>query len=291
MPNQTQNLSDQLTTVTGLGNLVPLYQLNPVDGDARVPGANNVQLLGSTNSSGVTAVAIGWLKPSDALIDRFEIWVQRTAYTNTNPYLAASVTDSPASFQVTSDQNTVCIATIVTVLKNGLRSDFKSSPTVTFNVSIISTTQASTLHVNNLGVNIIVDSVQIGGVGQNVEAVEVNDATSHNTTTQTTDGFKIYNGDPSVTAKLAASMTNDGSGHGQVKVADGSNTGQLDGAGTRILLDGSTGDLKMVGKLWLSAAFSTTATAGAQTLPANPVGFITIEGPSNVTYKIPVYNN
>lgn len=290
MPNQTQNLSDQLTTVTGLGNLVPLYQLNPVDGDARVPGANNVKLLGSTNSSGVTAVAIGWLKPSDALIDRFEIWVQRTAYTNTNPYLAASTVDSPASFQVTSDQNTVCIATIVTVLKNGLRSDFKSSPTVTFNVFVVSTTQASTLHVSNLGVDIAIDSVQIGGVGQNIEAVEVQDSTSKNTTTQTTDGFKVYNGDPSLTAKIAASMTNDGFGRGQIKAANGTQTGQLDSAGTRVLLDGNTGDISMNGTFRLTTTLSGSATAGAATLPAQPTGFLQVVI-NGVTSKIPVYNN
>lgn len=35
---------------------------------------------------------------------------------------------------------------------------------------------------------------------------------------------------------------------------------------------------------------STTATAGAQTLPANPAGFIIVTLPNGSTVKIPYYN-
>lgn len=127
-------LADRLTKLESTRADSRLYQLSPVDADIRVPSAENVELISSEALSGATKVAIRWVKPDDPNIDRFEIWVSRTAYESSTPYLAISVKDSPAAFTVTADRDTSAVAYIRTVMKNGLGTDLNASPTVSFNV-------------------------------------------------------------------------------------------------------------------------------------------------------------
>jgi hypothetical protein len=164
-------LSDKLVRLEAGGNDVPLYQLPPYDYDSRVQAAQNVTLLGSTPASGSTAVAIGWTKPTDPNIDRFEIWVRRSAYSTENPYLVASVTDAPASFTVSADSNTIVVAYVRTIMKNGLSTEIGASPTVAFNVTqnpaIIADGSVTTNKLANLAVtsakinNLAVGTAQI----------------------------------------------------------------------------------------------------------------------------------
>lgn len=133
--SDVQRLTNELYRVQNGQSVQPLYQLSPVPYDPRVQAAGNVKLLGTQQANGSTSVAIGFIKPPDSNISHFEVWVQRSAYTGENPYQVASVSDSPATFTVNSDQNTVVIAFIRTIQKNGLATDLQASPTVTFNVS------------------------------------------------------------------------------------------------------------------------------------------------------------
>jgi hypothetical protein len=138
MPDDQQTSANQLYRVINGQSTQPFYQLSPVAADQRVQPAGNVQLLGTQQANGATSVAIGFTKPPDPNIDHFEIWVQRSAYSSENPYQVASVTDAPATFTVAADQNTVVIAFIRTIQKNGLATDLQASPTVTFNVTLAS---------------------------------------------------------------------------------------------------------------------------------------------------------
>ena len=282
-----QNISDQLTTITSAGNMVPLYQLNPVDGDLRVPPAEFVQLLGSNQTSGVTAVALGWQKPSNNLIDRFEIWIQRTAYSSQNPFMAVAVTDSPASFSVTSDQNTVCIATIVTVLKNGLRTDFKSSPTVTFNVSVVTATSVSSLNLNANGKTVSIDSNAFNAT--HIESIEVKDNVSANAALIYDALIALFKTDPNNNIRVV-SIENAGN-VGIIRLTTGSGSGHIDGQGSTIVLDATSGNISFEGMLRTSASLASTATAGAATLPSNPIGFLNMIYNGVLAGKIAIYNN
>jgi len=60
--------------------------------------------------------------------------VQRTAFQSENPYQIAAVDDAPAAFTITTDQDTAALMTVRTVMKNGLSTDLRSSPTAAVNV-------------------------------------------------------------------------------------------------------------------------------------------------------------
>ncbi len=130
------DVSDRLDRIEGKLQDVPLYQLPPIDGDVRVEPVGNVQLIQAEQTSGATKVAIRWTEPENLEVDRYEVWVSRTAYSSESPYLVASVQHSPAAFTVTADQDTAAIAYIRTVYKNGLGTDLNASPTVTFAVDV-----------------------------------------------------------------------------------------------------------------------------------------------------------
>jgi len=126
-------LADRVKRLESALNDVPLYQLAV---DTRVLPAESVELISSESVAGSTRVAIRWIRPSDANIDHFEIWVKRTAFDAETPYLIAAVADSPSAFTVAADRDTVAVAYIRTFLKNGLSTDLNTSPTVTFQVYV-----------------------------------------------------------------------------------------------------------------------------------------------------------
>ncbi len=127
-------LSDRLNKLESRRADTPLYHLSPIESDIRVPAAENLELVSSQATSGATKVALRWVNPQDPTISHYEIWIKRTAYQSDNPYLIASVQKSPAVFTVTADLDTVAVAYVRTVMKNGLGTDLNSSPTVSFNV-------------------------------------------------------------------------------------------------------------------------------------------------------------
>jgi len=112
----------------------PLYQLPPFPTDEAIPLAQGIQLVSSIAISGATKVVLNWIKPTVPNIDHFEVWVQRTAFQGENPYQIASVDDAPAAFTITTDQDTAALMTVRTVMKNGLSTDLRSSPTAAVNV-------------------------------------------------------------------------------------------------------------------------------------------------------------
>lgn len=324
--SKLQIVSDQVAHLTSAVADVPLYQLSPITGDIRVLPVSNCQLLGTQQANGATSVAIGWVNPTDPNIDRFEVWVQRSAYTGENPYLVAALVNSPATFTVTADQGTVVIATVVTVLKNGLRTDFSSSPTVTFNVSTtVTSVPAANITAGTLNAGVIYSgtincsqlnagtinvalaltaatltgstlTLNSGGVtttvdnhsvaGIGVVGMEVQNNSSGDGCVVSSLGASCYNTDPA-NGKLRAGFGTNGSG-GIVKVYDGSGSGQL-GGGARVVMDGTNGNISFNGVLAMTGTNRTTANAGAATLPANPVGFFDFVF-NGTTYKIPYYN-
>jgi len=114
--------------------VVPLYQLAPFEGDSRVPLVTGLEVISFDRTSGASKATLRFQRPEDPQVDHFEVWVNRTAYQTENPYMVASVGDSPVSFTVNADQDTDVVAFVRTVMKSGLGSDFSSSPTTTFHV-------------------------------------------------------------------------------------------------------------------------------------------------------------
>ena len=48
--------------------------------------------------------------------------------------------------------------------------------------------------------------------------------------------------------------------------------------------------IQTVMNLFTGGATATSATSGAQTLPANPAGFFVVAGPGGTSVKVPYYN-
>lgn len=94
-------------------------------------------------------------------------------------------------------------------------------------------------------------------------------------------------------------------GGGEIYVSDGSGSGGIDGVGSNVVIDassglgGTDGRVKVRGDVYLTNGTAaddviiepgktTTATAGAGTLPANPVGFLKIQV-GGTAYRVPYY--
>jgi len=134
LEQQYLELADRLKRLESNLNTVPLYQLPPFDYDTRVPLPGNVELLDAQAMSGSTKVAVRWTRPTDPNFSHIEIWVRRTAYNNENPFKVAEATESPAIFTVASDQDTLSVAYLRPVMKDGLGVDLATCPTVAFNI-------------------------------------------------------------------------------------------------------------------------------------------------------------
>jgi hypothetical protein len=134
LEQQYLELADRLKRLENNLNTVPLYQLPPFEYDTRVPLPGNVELLDAQAMSGSTKVAVRWTRPTDPNFSHIEIWVRRTAYDNENPFKVAEATESPAIFTVASDQDTLSVAYLRPVMKDGLGVDLAACPTVAFNI-------------------------------------------------------------------------------------------------------------------------------------------------------------
>ena len=135
-PNDSRimELADKLNQIERNLRESPLYQLPPFPTDGDIPLPMALQLVSSIAVSGATKVVLNWIKPPNPNIDHFEVWVQRTAFQSENPYQIAAVDDAPAAFTITTDQDTAALMTVRTVMKNGLSTDLRSSPTAAVNV-------------------------------------------------------------------------------------------------------------------------------------------------------------
>ena len=173
-PNDSRimELADKLNQIENKLRESPLYQLPPFPTDGDIPLPMALQLVSSIAVSGATKVVLNWIKPPDPNIDHFEVWVQRTAFQSENPYQIASVDDAPAAFTITTDQDTAALMTVRTVMKNGLSTDLRSSPTAAVNVYKFVATAADIAagaigdsHFDRLTANkIVIENADIGSL-------------------------------------------------------------------------------------------------------------------------------
>jgi hypothetical protein len=126
------DLRDRIRRMEQAASDTPLLQNAPMEADIRIPPAEAPHLVSSSLVGGSTKVILQFSRPFDANIERFEIWVSRTVSSQSEPYLIASVKDSPARFMLKADATGYAIAYIRTVMKNGLVGALNASPTVTF---------------------------------------------------------------------------------------------------------------------------------------------------------------
>jgi hypothetical protein len=129
-----QDLAARLKRVESGIDDIPALQLPAADYDARVPSVTNLYVVSASIAARLTKVAIMWLSPDDTNVARYEVWVARIANGAQTPYLAASVNDSPASFNITSDAAGHGIAFVRTVMKNGLTTPPGAAPSIPFQV-------------------------------------------------------------------------------------------------------------------------------------------------------------
>jgi len=116
-------------------NDIPALQLQATVYDARVPSVTTLSAVSTNIAAKLTSVAIMWISPDDPTVERYEIWVSKIANNGSDaPYLAASVKNSPASFNIVSDAAGYGLATIRTIMKNGLAADLGISPSIPFQV-------------------------------------------------------------------------------------------------------------------------------------------------------------
>jgi len=134
LETQLLDLADQLNRLQRKFDDQTLYQLAPMAYDDRIPPPEVVELVGASQVSGATKVAIRWVRPSDPNISHFEIWAKRLAYDSESWFQVLAVADSPASFTITADKDTPVVFSIRTVMKNGLALDLNACPTVTANI-------------------------------------------------------------------------------------------------------------------------------------------------------------
>jgi len=109
--------------------------LTPLPNDYTVPLVRNLEVVGYQPTSGASKVVLRWTVPEDTrYVDHYEVWVSRTAYQNENPYMVASVSNPPAAFTVTADQDTVAVLYVRTVMKDGRASAIYECPAAAVNV-------------------------------------------------------------------------------------------------------------------------------------------------------------
>lgn len=127
----TDDLSARLRRLERNIDDVPALRSQDISYDTRVPSVIALKSISSSISARLTKVAILWISPADLDVAKYEVWVSNTSGSS-QPYLAASVTDSPASFNVTSDAAGNAIAFVRTVLRSGLSTPLTAAPSVTF---------------------------------------------------------------------------------------------------------------------------------------------------------------
>lgn len=113
---------------------IPTFQAPATDDDYRVKPVYKIEAVSASIAARLTRVELTWIGIEDPNLARYEIYVSRIANSAEQPYLAASVTDSPAVFNVVSDAAGYGIALIRTVMKNGLITPLTASPSVVFQV-------------------------------------------------------------------------------------------------------------------------------------------------------------
>lgn len=113
---------------------IPAFQKPPVDHDYRVSPVQSITTSATSISARLTKVVISWISVEKPNVDHYEVWVSRIAGGADKPYLAVSVKDSPATFNIVSSAAGHSLAYIITVMKNGVRTPLTAAPSATFQV-------------------------------------------------------------------------------------------------------------------------------------------------------------
>lgn len=114
-------------TGTAEGSNLPPRQV----GEFRVPFVSNLRLIRSEKTFGNTTFTIAWEDPQGVNISHYAVYVINGINAN-QPPLGPYITQvSPAQIPLPSQAITRVVFLVQTVLKNGLVSDFDSSPTCT----------------------------------------------------------------------------------------------------------------------------------------------------------------
>lgn len=129
-----ENLEDRVRRIENGIRDIPSFRLAPVDHDYRVLPIQRPLASSSSIASRLTKVVITWISVDDPQVDHYEIWITRIANGADKPYLAASVKDSPATFNIVSTAAGHALAYIVTVMKNGVKTPLTAAPSATFQV-------------------------------------------------------------------------------------------------------------------------------------------------------------
>jgi hypothetical protein len=126
------NYDERLRRIeTGLAD-TPTARHQPFETDERTVPVSDLELIAADSTSGATRATLRFQTVQDANVDHYEVWVNKTAYGTEEPYKLCDVKESPASFVVNVDQATSVVATVRTVMTNGLGTSLNTSPCVTF---------------------------------------------------------------------------------------------------------------------------------------------------------------
>lgn len=132
--NEDQELGARLRRLESTIIEIPNFQNPSIDHEPRVEPVTSPLAASSSIAANLTKVVITWISVEDAIIDRYEVWVERLTDGAPTPYLAASVKDSPAAFNIVSDAAGHGLAYIRTFTKAGLSTPLTASPSVVFEV-------------------------------------------------------------------------------------------------------------------------------------------------------------
>lgn len=293
-------------------------------GAYRTPIAQNFKVLSSTYNPATlnTTFVLVWSDIIDQAnglnqtqVAKYHVYAQLTSIANSEPTLVGSSSMSPCYALVSSPQ----VAASVTFwlqpsLTSGQTLPLSACPTCTGTTVTPFFAKDAIDPVTGLDARVTINSglpwaggttVGLGityplagapqntyyatysGVGFEAFAgggtIEVN-GTGIEGTKNPNDGKPLY--------EITPRDTGGGALVGVFLLQDGTGTGGIDGHGARVYADGGLGQFVLyngANTFTLTAITAATATTGAATLPANPVGFVEI-GLNGTVYKIPYYN-
>jgi len=125
----TQEVIDLQERLDQLKELVAGNEFS-FDPNFAVPAASNFEKISQTSVLGTTFITFAWVSPTDPNVERFEIYAKNQTTATEPPKLIASYEVGPAIVPITVSEDRAVIFYLVTVMKNGLHTNFDQSPTV-----------------------------------------------------------------------------------------------------------------------------------------------------------------
>lgn len=142
-------------TASAEGSNLPPRQI----GQFRIPFVSNLRVIRNEQFAGQNTFTVAWDEPTDVPnISHYSVYIVQASQPNAPPLGPFNSQASPAKITISVPDNTKVTFLVVTVLNNGMSSNFQSSPTCTATASgpyrITRTTDATgtTVDVINLPV-------------------------------------------------------------------------------------------------------------------------------------------